>query len=40
MTKSTAEGVLVDELIYFDSGEGAGWQAGVVENVSQSNGVH
>ena len=40
MTKGAAEGVLVDKLIYFDSGEGAGWQAGVVEHIGQSDGVH
>lgn len=40
MTKSAAEGVLVDELINLDGGQGAGWQASVVEDVSQSDGIH
>ena len=40
MAEGAAEGVLVDKLVDFDGGQGAGRQAGVVENVSQSDGVH
>ena len=40
MTKGAAEGVLVDELINLDGGQGAGWQASVVEDISQGNGIH
>ena len=40
VAEGAAEGVLIDKLIDFDGGQGAGWQAGVVEDISQSNGVH
>ena len=40
MTKSAAIGVLVDKLINLDGGQGAGWQASVVEDISQGNGIH
>ena len=40
MAEGAAKGVLVDKLVDFDGGQGAGRQTGVVEDISQSDGVH
>ena len=40
MAEGPAESVVVDKLVDFDGGQGAGRQASVVENVSQSDSVH
>lgn len=40
VAESSAEGVLIDKLIDLDGRERASWQFGVVEDVSQRDGVH